>query len=294
LFERYCRRVLETLGDTVPWYCTINEAAVVATGGYIGRWGFPPNVVDARQWRRAIAGLVEGHQRAVAQVRQVGLRTKVGMALYTCEVDTNAGGRPAAKYAERMNQGIYLDAAADDDFIGVQTYTRFYYRLPRIAAPLTRLALAVRPLERFVAPHLLGLATTTNPAQAASDARTTQMGWEYQPEAAAATVRRIAERYPDKDIIVTEHGVATANDHDRAEFITRGLTALHQLLDDGIRLRGYVHWSLLDNFEWAAGYQMTFGLVGVDRMTQQRTIRPSARLLGEIARTGRLTLREQA
>jgi beta-glucosidase len=120
------------------------------------------------------------------------------------------------------------------------------------------------------------------------------MGWEYRPEALVEVVRRIARVYPDKDLVVTEHGVATLDDRERVEFIGRGLAALHGAIADGLRVRGYVHWSLLDNFEWAAGYGPKFGLIAVDRATQQRNVRPSARLLGEIARTGRLTAAQAA
>ncbi len=104
----------------------------------------------------------------------------------------------------------------------------------------------------------------------------------------AATIRRVARLLPGKDIVVTEHGVATDDDADRVEFIDRGLRAIHAEIAAGLPVRGYIHWSALDNFEWAKGYSIRFGLVGVDRATLERTVRPSGRFLGEIARTGRM------
>jgi beta-glucosidase len=98
----------------------------------------------------------------------------------------------------------------------------------------------------------------------------------------------VAELLPGKPIIVTEHGLATANDAERIEFISGGLAALHAVISDGIPLGGYIHWSAFDNFEWDRGYSVTFGMIGVDRATQERTVRPSARFLGEIARKNRL------
>jgi beta-glucosidase len=95
---------------------------------------------------------------------------------------------------------------------------------------------------------------------------------------------------PGKPIVVTEHGVATADDTERVEFITEGLKALHPLIAEGIPLQGYVHWSAFDNFEWAYGYAMQFGLIAVDRETQVRTIKPSGRFLGDIARANKLSL----
>jgi beta-glucosidase len=116
------------------------------------------------------------------------------------------------------------------------------------------------------------------------------MGYEFRPGAIVATVRRVAELLPGKPIVVTEHGVAAADDAERIEFITEGLKALHPLVGEGIPLRGYLHWSAFDNFEWASGYAMEFGLIAVDRKTQERMVKPSARFLGEIARANKLML----
>ena len=107
-------------------------------------------------------------------------------------------------------------------------------------------------------------------------------------------VRRIAKLCPGKDLVVTENGVATLDDAERVEFIRRALIALHEAMADGAPVRGYVHWSLMDNFEWAHGYGPKFGLIGVDFETQERTVRPSGRYLGEIAKSGRLEVEDAA
>ena len=120
--------------------------------------------------------------------------------------------------------------------------------------------------------------------------RTTDMGYEYRPEAVATTVRRVNQLLPGREIIVTEHGIATTDDTERIEFITEGLTALHAAIADGLPLRGYIHWSAFDNFEWALGYRMKFGLIGVDRATQERQPKPSAFFLGDTARNNALTV----
>jgi beta-glucosidase len=95
---------------------------------------------------------------------------------------------------------------------------------------------------------------------------------------------------PGKDLLVTEHGIATANDDERVEFVRRGLAAVHDVITDGLPVRGYLYWSLLDNFEWAHGYRPTFGLVDVDRETMVRTPRPSLEFLGRVSRSGRVQL----
>ena len=89
-------------------------------------------------------------------------------------------------------------------------------------------------------------------------------------------------------MIVTENGIGTDDDTRRIAYIDEALAGVKRCLADGIDLRGYVHWSLLDNFEWIAGYSQKFGLVAVDRTTFKRTPKPSAAHLGAIARKGRI------
>jgi len=99
-------------------------------------------------------------------------------------------------------------------------------------------------------------------------------------------------RYASKEtgvpLMVTENGIATTDDHRRVEYVQRALAGLKRAIDDGVDVRGYVAWSLLDNFEWMSGFEPKFGIVAVDRATQRRTIKPSAALLGNIARTNSL------
>ena len=89
-------------------------------------------------------------------------------------------------------------------------------------------------------------------------------------------------------VYVTENGVGTGDDTRRIEYIKRALAGVQKCLADDVDVRGYVHWSLLDNFEWIFGYRPTFGLVAVNRDTQERTVKPSGRCLGEIARRNAL------
>jgi beta-glucosidase len=291
LFERYARRVVEALGESVDWYGTINEPGVVAFGGYMGALGFPPGTRGVANWKGAAAQLIEGHRRARAAIKELRPSARVGLTHSLEEWESNAGGRPAMEYARRQSEDIYLEAAREDDFVGIDTYTRTQLELPRPIGWLTRAALAVGPIERLVVSatvrHQASGGFTVDPRKGI---RRTQMGYEYRPTAVAATVRRVAELLPGKPIVVTEHGVATADDAERIEFITEGLKALHPLIGEGIPLRGYIHWSAFDNFEWALGYAMEFGLIAVDRTTQERKPKPSASFLGEIARTNRLRI----
>jgi beta-glucosidase len=115
----------------------------------------------------------------------------------------------------------------------------------------------------------------------------TQMGYEFWPEALEQTIRYAAAQ-AKVPVYVTENGIGTGDDTRRIEYIKRALAGVQKCLADGVDVRGYVHWSLLDNFEWIFGYRPTFGLVAVNRDTQERTVKPSARYLGEIARRNSL------
>jgi beta-glucosidase len=113
----------------------------------------------------------------------------------------------------------------------------------------------------------------------------TQMDYAYAPEALESTLRYAWKRSGGRPLIVTENGIGTADDHRRIEFTNTAVRGVRSCLKDGVDVRGYVHWSLLDNFEWESGYKITFGLVQVDRKTFRRIPKRSARHFGALARS---------
>jgi len=159
------------------------------------------------------------------------------------------GGEENAENEWNMEFRHYLPAIAQDDFIGVQNYTRTVFG-----------AQGALPVP--------------------DDAERTQMGYEFYPEALERVIRRVASDFRG-GLLVTENGVATDDDARREEFIRRALDGVSACVNDRIPVRGYFHWSLLDNFEWQKGYSMTFGLIAVDRKTQARQPKPSLYLLGK-------------
>ena len=180
----------------------------------------------------------------------------VGLTLAMADNQAVAGGEAALAAHRAGWEDPFLEAARGDDFIGVQTYTR----------------------------HRFGPGGMLDPEPGVP---LTMMGYEFWPEALGATVRRAAA-VTGVPVLVTENGVATDDDRRRVEFVRRALGSGLDCLADGVDVRGYASWSLLDNFEWAHGYRPTFGLVAVDRATQERTPKPSAAWLGRVARANRL------
>jgi beta-glucosidase len=162
------------------------------------------------------------------------------------------GGEQRCEDAWATSVDRFLDAAHADDFVGVQTYSRVRFG-------------AAGPLSPEPGVPVLA------------------MGYEFWPEALEATIRRAHAR-AGVPVFVTENGIGTTDDAQRIEYVRRALDGVVRCLCDGIDVRGYFYWSLLDNFEWLFGYGPQFGLVAVDRSTQMRTVKPSARWLGEIAR----------
>ena len=115
------------------------------------------------------------------------------------------------------------------------------------------------------------------------------MGYEYYPEALAATIRRAWEvTKGEVPILVTENGIGTDDDDQRRAYVRTALEGVLDCIDEGIDVRGYTYWSLLDNFEWAYGYGPRFGIVECDRSTFARTPKESARWLGRVAQANAL------
>lgn len=290
LFERYARRVLERIGDRVGYVATFNEPGNMLVRGYLGTFPSPPFVRDLAAYWTAVRGLLEAHRRSRAAVREIAPDAKVGMAHALQDWRANPGGQPAMEFTRTLHEDAFFAVVPDDDFLGVQTYTRLDVRAPAVAGPLTRTLLRSDRLTSAVLLPVLRRSAqqVENPNGRPAGVRRTQLGWIWAPEAVADTARRVAALFPDKELLVSEHGIATDDDTERIEFLTEGLRAVHSLIADGFRVSGYLHWSFIDNWEWWHGYRPKFGLVAVDRTTQERTVKPSARWYGRIAASGRL------
>ena len=260
-FERYCERVAAHLGDLMPYACTINEPQVVARGGYL-TGDFPPGRANALEWRRVTRTFVAAHEAAVRALKAGAGAPLAGICLQLPAYEPardDAACRAACEALRRQMSDVFIDGL-QGDYVGVQYYSR------------TR----VDPAE------------PGGSAPPPPDATLTQMGWEIYPEGlynALADATRSG-----LPAIITENGIATADDAQRIAFVRDHLAEVKRALDDGIDVRGYLYWSAFDNFEWNEGYRPRFGLIGIDRENDlARIVQPSARAFGELSRTGRLS-----
>lgn len=256
-FASFCHRVVEAMGDSVGRVCTLNEPNIVATMGWaLGI--FPPGRTDPGAAAEVSTRLVQAHRRAVEAVRAARSSLPVGLTLSMTDYQPAEGGEERARHLRAVHEDLFLDATAGDDFLGVQTYTRMVIGPDGWLGP--RPGVEVLP-----------------------------MGYELWPDALEACVRRAwAVTGGSVPLWVTENGIGTDDDGQRISYMGAALEGLKRALADGIDVRGYTYWSLMDNFEWAFGYRPRFGLVEVDRSTFERRPKPSARWLSEVAGNNRL------
>lgn len=174
----------------------------------------------------------------------------ITLSLY--DYQSVAGGEAQAAQALQEEFLQFLPYLQNDDFFGLQNYTRAVYG-----------ADGILPVPE--------------------GAEKTQMGNEYYPEGLEAVVRYVWKSL-EIPIIITENGIATDDDTRRVAYIDRALQGVHDCIAEGIPVKGYMHWSLMDNFEWQLGFSRRFGLIAVERTTQERTIKPSGLHLGSLAK----------
>ena len=253
---RLCERAVAAFGDLIGYGCTINEPNIVALMGY-GYGIFPPGVRDWDRRRAVNDAFCRGHRLAVEALRAGPGDFPVGLTLSMNDYQAVDGGEERLEEIRRHSEDVFLEATKGDDFVGVQNYSR----------------------ARVDPSGMLG----PEPG-----VPVTQMGYEYWPQALEATVRRAAAVTGGIPVIVTENGIGTDDDAQRRAFVAEALAGVGRCLEDGIDVRGYFHWSLLDNFEWVLGYGPRFGLVAVDRDTFARTPKPSAAWLATVARSNGL------
>jgi beta-glucosidase len=255
-FGRFVERVGAHLGDLIGWACTINEPNVIGAMGYtVGE--YPPGVKDDLTRHLAVnESMVRAHRLAVEALRSGPGSYPIGLTLSMAEIVADEGGEVTRDMAEEVLENVFLRAAEGDDYIGVQAYTRMHFG-PEGLAP-----------DDPSVPQ-------------------TQMGTENWPGAVAHCVRRSAA-FTGLPILITESGIATEDDRQRIVYLDSVLRDVGACLDDGIDVRGFFVWSLLDNFEWNMGFRPKLGLHAVDRVTFDRTAKPSAAWFGKVARTNRL------
>ncbi|MGP3916288.1 glycoside hydrolase family 1 protein [Nonomuraea sp. 10N515B] len=255
LFARYAEQVCSIL-DGVEWVCTFNEPNVVALMHGARRIGagqeFPPGMLPDEEIG---AALVSAHKTVAPLIRDL-VGAKVGWTIGNQAFQAAPGGEAKLAEVQWIWEDMYLEPARHDDFVGVQTYTSQFVD------------------QDGIQPH------PDHPDN-------TLMGWEYRPDAIGIAVRHTHDVVGDVPILITENGLATDDDQRRIAYTQEALGHLRDAIEDGIDVRGYLHWSLLDNYEWGR-WEPTFGLVAVDHETFERRPKPSLGWLGAVAKANKI------
>ena len=270
-FARFCERAAQHLAQDIGYALTLNEPNILR----LLKWltlPFPPGLWETQTAMLAAAAkacgtshfsaanagnadallqpMIAGHKAAYAAIKNVRPDLPVGVSLAL--VDDQAVGPNSRRDSKRNDvYGAWLEAAKTGDFIGVQNYSR-----------------------QLLDEH--------GPIEAPPGAEMNQTGEEIYPASLEGAIR-YAHEATGLPVMVTENGLATLDDSQRAAYIPLAIQGVGRAMRDGVPVLGYVHWSLLDNFEWIFGYGPRLGLVAVDRATFKRTVKPSARVYGAIA-----------
>lgn len=307
-FRAYCQYVVEQLGDQMKYVCTINEANMgIQVAAIAERYkrqmmakmqqmqqmqaensasdgkdmegtaqvGMNFNDMMANMQKQKAENVevfgtedlqtfvsartpqgdilvMEAHKAAREAMKAAKPHLQVGITLSLHDIQVMEGGeeRAAQEWEEEFTH--YLPYIKEDDFFGLQNYTR-----------------------SLIGPD--GICPTPEGAEL------TQMDYEFYPEGLEHVIRTVHEELK-LPIMITENGIATTDDTRREAYIQTALEGVKKCIADGIPVKGYMYWSLMDNFEWQKGFGMTFGLIAVDRSTQKRIPKPSLTFLGKYTR----------
>jgi beta-glucosidase len=268
----FVRRVAEELGELAGFWCTINEPNIYAYQGWMAGEFPPGRKGDIRGLYRVLANLRRAHVAACAELRRLTPAVPAGLAHHKWLM-LPARVRRLDRLAARVSQvvmdswpaGRRLERVIDapGDFVGLNHYTGSLVRF----AP-------DNPGEGFTA--------RSNPSGLPEN----DFGWAQNPYWMRVALRELKGQ--GRPVYVTESGTASGDDAHRVDHVRRTIGEVWEAIQEGVDVRGYFHWSSLDNFEWARGYSMKFGLIAVDLATQRRTIKPSGRMFAEIAKANAL------
>ncbi|WP_431924288.1 GH1 family beta-glucosidase [Amycolatopsis tucumanensis] len=312
-FAEFAASAAERLGDRVPFWSTLNEPWCSAFLGY-AKGIHAPGRQEPRAAVAAAHHLLLAHGLGLAEIRRHSPRAQAGITLnlypVRAEDPSSAADRDAARRVDGLQNRLFLDPVlrgrypedllADLEPFGLGACVRDG-DLALIGAPIDQMGInyyrgyevtgTLRPgvepggLE-WVGADGIGFVPDTA-------ASVTHSGWFVQPEGLTETLVRVHREYPAVPLYVTENGAAYddsvrpdgwIDDVERVEFLAAHLRAAHAALAQGVDLRGFSYWSLLDNFEWAEGYSKRFGLVHVDYRTQVRTMKRSAHFYADVIR----------
>jgi len=276
-FLRYVDFILDAFKDDVKFWITINEPMVYAYQGYwLGVW--PPGEKDFKKARQVANNMAVGHRLAYDKIHEIyrsrsKIKPMVGIAkhvrpFYVCPKTDNLPLRLGVYLRHKLYNSRFLEKISRKmDFVGVNYYEGEFN---------SNDAAIKMPLWGGNCTQAHGHITHAN-----------QLGWNFDPEGLLEALRFLKKF--KKPIMITENGTCELDDSWRIRFLDAHLKMVEKAIQEKINVIGYLHWSLLDNFEWAHGFGPRFGLIQVDFKTYERRIKPSAHRLAKIIQEKRVS-----
>ncbi|MEM2947557.1 MAG: beta-galactosidase BgaS [Candidatus Bathyarchaeia archaeon] len=312
-FTKYAAFIAWSFGDLIDNWATLNEPMAVCEAGYMmAQSGFPPGVNNFRAAKRAAKNMVLAHARAYETIKKfdnakadsdspsqayVGLVHNVIPAHPLSESEKL--DVQAARFMDNLHNQFFPRAVTEGwldenlngvkekgevkgylanrlDWLGVNYYTRFVIKGKRNL--LAKLFAGIPAVPEIVPNYGFGCQPKS---QSADGKPTSDMGWEIYPEGLLEALKAMAKFA--KPLYITENGIADAEDSLRPKFLEDHFAVLEKAVkEEKIDVRGYFHWALTDNYEWAKGFKMKFGLYAVDLQTKKRITRKSAKTYKQI------------
>ncbi|MCL4273534.1 MAG: glycoside hydrolase family 1 protein [Anaerolineales bacterium] len=288
LFEKYVRKVVNALKEYTSLWCTINEPNIYALSGYVVG-AFPPGKKDLKLSMRVLGNMVKAHAVAYRAIHELQPEARVGYALHYRPMVPRLPLSPLDRLMRNIRySGINMgfpsaistgvmrspvgnqsipEAKGTQDYLGLN-----YYSVDTVWFDLTR------PGELF----------SNSGYPKGADMSDTDFLANI-PEGIFDSIKWITRTYPDLPILITENGVEDYDDHMRPRYLAQHLHQVWRAVNFNWRVKGYFHWSLVDNFEWERGWTQRFGLWGLDLDTQKRIRRPSVDLYAEICKENGLS-----
>jgi beta-glucosidase len=284
-FVEYAQEVGRRFGDRLASIATHNEPWVIATLGH-QEGIFAPGIRDRRIAMQVAHHLLLSHGQALQALRSAGLRAPLGIVLNQSPIypkSETAGDHAAARLHDGLTIRWYMDALLHGQY-PTDVVEHLGADAPEI---LTGDMAAIRqPLDFLGINYYTRTVVAADGIVAATDSGLgiTDMGWEVYPQGLTDLLSRLHAEYALPPVLITENGAAFRDqrvngrieDAQRVRYVQAHIAAIADARDRGVDVRGYFLWSLLDNFEWASGYEKRFGIVHVDYATQQRTLKDSA------------------
>lgn len=274
-YLRYVKRIVGEFKDLVNYWMTINEPNAYAFMAYL--YGqFPPQGKSLIKMLRVLNNMVKAHAKAYEIIHQMSPNAKVSIAynvIYFEPKNPNSFiDRKLANFADRIYNRVFIETLLTGKFSSPFIKEEISY------AKDTLDYLGINYYTRI----LMGL------RMGSPEGEKSDFGWEIYPEGIYKVVKRFYD-LTKKPIYITENGISDAKDEKRPKYLISHLIQLHKAIEEGVDVKGYFHWSLMDNFEWAEGFIQRFGLFETDFNTFERKWRESAKIYSEIAKNNGIT-----